>query len=905
MIKRVFAFLLSVVLIVSAMSLTVYPVGFPENNTWETSEWITDSQVELLNKLGITSWTSISAMGARNEEVVTRWFVAFYVARIMKLDTKTPAEFETLFKDLTSEHTYYPQIKACVEAGYMKGDPDGFFRPDEPVTTAEVETIFLRVLGYSQYMSVVGEAKVRNMTKITDGIPASDSITQPQMLRMIYNALNSPVIRAEDFKKYSDGGIDINYVIDETYLGFEHFYDVKYEVAVLDGIQGTTLLNGTDAFGDGEISIAGIKYNYEGDATDLLGYRVNYFYKEVSDGEFNIIQIEKSDKNKELVLTHDMIDSFGSGVYTYYDGNKTKTAEITSLTRVIYNDIANPMYEPSEMIPEYGTVTLIDNDGKRGYEVVKIEDYDFYFVSSVNATENRIYDTESVQFDSEGNVVANMPLDLNCDNLTIMNGSSKINLDRVRKSNLLVVKRSGKNASYDKIYIDLYKVSAKGVKVTSVNEDYLSTATKKYPVWKYVNNVEMGKMYNLYTFEDTVVMAIENTDAGPEYAYLLNMGIDGNELMHTTRFAFIDLDGNYAEYEGAEKITVDGNKLEEPTRMADALINAAMNYSNGYSEDYPMSQPVKVGLNSKGQVNYIDTYQYNQGIEEESTLQYIPESKGSTNSYNSYNRSLYNLAEGTTNQYTKFVTSMETSTPIIFVPSNRFDEASYVKKGMTNADTYTVDVVGRDPKIMVADAVFAYYNPKSGGIATETRTFIIADLYCELNAEGEKEFYVTGYYMKNKYVYTCEEDLYNKLSVGDVYFFEVDRNNKIITNKLVYAINDDFPARENRQAVESQTVAPAGSKGTIYGSLVHSAGSYIRVSQSIPSDDEGYDPDFKVGNFYIANAGIYKYSKVQGQPVVEMASLSTEPTYYIDPENPAIVLVNVNNGVNQVYIIEK
>ena len=121
----------------------------------------------------------------------------------------------------------------------------------------------------------------------------------------------------------------------------------------------------------------------------------------------------------------------------------------------------------------------------------------------------------------------------------------------------------------------------------------------------------------------------------------------------------------------------------------------------------------------------------------------------------------------------------------------------------------------------------------------------------------------------------------------------------------MYAINDDFPARENRQAVDSLTVAPAGSKGTVFGSLIHSAGSYIRVSQSIPSDDEGYDPDFKVGNFYIANAGIYKYSKVQGQPVVEMASLSTEPTYYIDPENPAIVLVNVNNGVNQVYIIEK
>ncbi len=905
MIKRIVTFLLLIVLTLSATSITVFPAGFPENNTWETSEWITDSQVELLNKLGVTSWTSISAIGARNEEIVTRWYVALYVSRLVDLDTKTPEEFETLFRDLTSEHQYYPQIKACVEAGYMKGDPDGFFRPDEPVTTAEVETVLLRVMGYSQYMAAVGEAKVRNMTKITDGIPASDSITQPQMLRMIYNALNSPVIKSENFKKYSDGAIDINYVIDETYLGFEHFYGVKYEVAVLDGIQGTNLLGGTNAFHEGEISIAGINYKYDGDVTDLLGYRVNYFYKELSESEFDIIQIEKSDKNKELVLSHDMIDGFSEGVYTYYDGNKTKTAEITSSTRVIYNDIANPMYEAEEMIPRYGTVTLIDNDGKKGYEVVKIADYEFYFVSSVNEEQNKIYDTESVKYDKLGNRIPNVPLDLNCDNLTIMNGTSKINLSRVRKGNLLAIKRSGKNASYDKVYIDLYKVAAKGVKLTSVDEDYISTATRKYPVWEYVKNVEMGGIYDLYTFEDTVVLAVENTDAGPEYAYLLNMGIDGNELKRTTRFAFIDLNGNYNEYEGADKITVDGNKTDEPTVVADALINSAKNYSNGYSEEYPMSQPVKISLNTKGQVYYIDTYQYNPGIENENTLQYIPESKGSTNSYNYYNRSLYNLADGTTNQYTKFVTSMETSTPKIFVPSERFEEASYVIKGLTNANTYTVDVVGRDPKIMVADAIFVYYNPNSGGVAEDTRTFIISDLYCELNSEGEKEWYVTGYYMKSKYTYTCEEDLYNKLSVGDVYFFEVDRNNKIITNKLVYAINDDFPSRDNRQAVDSQTVAPAGSKGTVYGSLVHSAGSYIRLSQSIPTDDEGYDPDFKVGNFYIGDAGVYKYTTVQGQPVVEAASLSTEPTYYIDPENPAIVLVNVSNGVNQVYIIGK
>ena len=187
--KRLLAFLLMLTFLFSATSMVAFanPVGFQESNVATESEWISNEEMAMMNKIGAIPWASIEAMNGRHNEVVSRWFMCYLIGKWVDLDATKPAKFETLFNDLTSEHKYYNMIKGAVKAGYMTGDDNGYFRPDEPITTMEAATVLLRVLGYQQYIDAMGFNKALNRTEILDGIPVQDSITQPMLMKMVLN----------------------------------------------------------------------------------------------------------------------------------------------------------------------------------------------------------------------------------------------------------------------------------------------------------------------------------------------------------------------------------------------------------------------------------------------------------------------------------------------------------------------------------------------------------------------------------------------------------------------------------------------------------------------------------------------------------------------------------------------
>jgi len=896
--KRILTLFLSALLVFSALcsQVSANPLGYNEVINYETNEWITNDEMKILHQLGVSSWVDISEMGARNSETITRWFVAWYLNRLVDIDLSAPEGFETLFRDMTSEHKYYIYVKGAVKAGYMRGDADGYFRPDSPVTADEAATVLLRVLGYEPYIEIHGKMKALKKTNIFDGIPYdSQTLTQAQFLKMIFNALNSPALQQSSFEKYQGGEYDVNYVIDETYLGFEHLFGVKHEIAVLDGIPGTNLIQSSDSVKDGHIKIAGVDYKYEGNAVELLGYSVNYVFREQGD-ERTILHLFKSDRNEELVLTHNEIDGFSGGVYEYADGNKTKKIELSSDARVILNDVATPGYSDEEMVPDFGSVTFVDNDGKKGYEVVKVVDYDFYYSSSILENPKRICDTT-------GEETRILELE-DCDFLEIRNGENIISFDRLKKGNLLVVKRSSRNSGYDRTVIETFKTSKKGMRIVGKKEDSVSSENASYGAWgKLVPEIEIGKTYDLFMFDDTVVFALEDVSNGTEYGILVGVGIDDAAFSNKIDFAFFDFEGNYVKCEGAEKIILDGTRYSDYDLLKNKLSERAR-LSNGYSEEHPVSQPVKLSFNSNGKVNAIDTFFYDSELEEETSLQRAEEAKGTTNYFSSHSNSLYNLVEGTTNQYKVLVATASSATSVLFVPKDRFEEDSYVAKSMGNGDIYCVDILGRDEESWVADAVIVYYNPETSGVGSWTRQFIVSDLYSEL-VDDEIIYTVEGFYQAGKKTYYCNEELFAELSVGDVYRFETDRNQKIITALKVYDINDSFPDEGARQTFATSTSTASGT-GTVFGSLVAVEGDIVRVAQSLPTDIDGFDPMKNVDNYLItASTGVYKYSVVQGMPRVEEVSISSAVPYFMDAENPSVVILNCLNGLNQVYIIEK
>ena len=388
--KKLLAVLLSALMIFSAFNITVLGEGFPEPEyEWSnTSEYITAEELSILYECGVVPWEQIKDMEGLDKQTISREYVAWYICKLTGTGMASVENYETLFMDVSSQNEFYGQIKAVVSAGFMQGDPDGEFRPNDPITSTEAATVLLRTLGYGPYIKVAGMNKALINTEILSGMEVKEKITHGEMLKMILNTLKSPAIKQEYLSILKDETVDIGYVLDDEYLGFQHLLGLINDTGVVNAIPGTTIEEPESSLKDGCLLIDNIEYRYSGDASVFLGYKVNFIYKKLSDKTKMLVHLSKSDRNEELVLSHKVIDDFSNGIYSYDDDNRTKRISFSSETRVIFNGIAYPGYNsnPGEMCPEFGTVTFINNDNDSSYEVVKIESYKFYL--SVSAAKD-------------------------------------------------------------------------------------------------------------------------------------------------------------------------------------------------------------------------------------------------------------------------------------------------------------------------------------------------------------------------------------------------------------------------------------------------------------------------------------------------------------------------------------
>lgn len=77
------------------------------------------------------------------ERSITRAETAAIVARIQELSDKSAADYA----DVPQDHWAYGYIAKVTKAGYMVGDGDGRFRPDDPISRSEFVTLVLRMRG--------------------------------------------------------------------------------------------------------------------------------------------------------------------------------------------------------------------------------------------------------------------------------------------------------------------------------------------------------------------------------------------------------------------------------------------------------------------------------------------------------------------------------------------------------------------------------------------------------------------------------------------------------------------------------------------------------------------------------------------------------------------------------------
>lgn len=151
-----------------------------------------DDATNVLQKMKIIIGNENGDLMLQNN--LTRAEFATIVTRLLGLEKNSTPNTEIKFQDVTTDFWGYSAIYKCVDKGYLIGDGNGLFRPNDHIKYEEVLTIMVRILKQDIDLNIwpddyVSKAKSIGITKNTN-FNIGDTIDRGNSFIIIYNCLN-------------------------------------------------------------------------------------------------------------------------------------------------------------------------------------------------------------------------------------------------------------------------------------------------------------------------------------------------------------------------------------------------------------------------------------------------------------------------------------------------------------------------------------------------------------------------------------------------------------------------------------------------------------------------------------------------------------------------------------------
>ena len=159
--KRVLSLILAI-----SMVMSMFSFAFAGSSLKDVVDTDYEAAVEALVELGIVNGYEDGTY--RPEQNVSRAEMAKLLVVAAGLEPAAKlAEGATKFADVNGGWAS-GYVNVASEYGYVMGDPDGNFRPDDTVSYAEAATMALRVLGYKSYIEAKGTWPTNYISKAED-----------------------------------------------------------------------------------------------------------------------------------------------------------------------------------------------------------------------------------------------------------------------------------------------------------------------------------------------------------------------------------------------------------------------------------------------------------------------------------------------------------------------------------------------------------------------------------------------------------------------------------------------------------------------------------------------------------------------------------------------------------------
>ncbi len=475
---------------------------------------------------------------------ITRGELAVLAARALYPDGIASGN-PSVYADVPSGHFAYDAINTLTATGIFSGTSGGMFLPDENATMEQAITVAVRMTNLDRIMrtdagypaSYIMMASERRMLKNIN--VQSGTASRSAVYILIYNALNTDMLILQSF------GSQQEFLIEQDRNILTEYWGIYKDKGVITA-DNSTAVSGKRTLEKDSIEIDGVPYKTRSDLTQgKVGRFADFYYKLVED-EKEVMYVDSS-KNTILHLSAKRIAEFDyeKGTYTIFENDKERILSVGKNYLLSYNGDAVEGSDREKMMPQSGSVTLIDHDGDGIYDVIMSEEYYNLSFDRYDTYKNTIFGTlanettTSIALDDYDNIISNVEIGKMAKNnvITVYKSPSKSEIRFEVSSRVL----QGKVQSVSIEGEQLVQVDGEEYEVSDDPQDSLGT-------------LRVGDNYSLY-LDIFGRIAFATSAGGDAYGFLLKVSEDGNHF-EKKQAQILEAGGTLAVYDLASRVAV-------------------------------------------------------------------------------------------------------------------------------------------------------------------------------------------------------------------------------------------------------------------------------------------------------------------------------------------------------------
>ncbi len=701
-----------------------------------------------------------------------------------------------------------PNINTCYSMGIINGYDDGTFKPSANVAFEEAVKMIICTLGYGTdadvskspwYVDYMDAATRTGIVKVASRLGAAGTpATRACIAQLLYDSLEVGLI---------ESGMITEKTILSDYLGYR-------KCTGIIASNGTTSLTSPDVnLRDDEIQI----YAYEEDTKqyethtytttdetlkDRLGYEIEFYY--ASDGSsLRTLMISVLQESKTLTINAANIEPSDTTetVIEYYedrDADRTKRASLEVENVVIYN---SKLYGSNEyasrfdtsMIPDVGSITLIDSDNDSKYDIVNIEAYKLYYVSSRSTSTYEIVD--NVLSDASKNkIILNKDNDKN---LTIVNESGNdVNFSSIAVNNIVALAESNNNGGVVVRKAVVLNDKVTGT-VTASNSNSITIGGKTYfysNAAPWMNNVaaveqlerpsnqDSGNFY-LDMNGDIVAYSKDATSENTKYGFIRNHS-RASAIDDEVVFEVVTSNGS-VQIGTYPNTKVDGNTCETGQEVVDALYPTAIAGSSKVQQLIKFSTRTSGGKTVFDKIYTADDVNQGQKVEPDSLTRLSTIDNGMKMRYNSTSKKLTEMiGESAGSESININNAM-----VMCVPDDLEDYSEFRKSSVSNefrngkdyyVEVYDVSATG------IPEVVVLYGADSSEEVHSLSPVYVFEDKEEAENPSEDNDVMtkISGYMVSpsssggsfSEWISEDSSSIGDTLQIGDIFRAGADRD---------------------------------------------------------------------------------------------------------------------------------